>query len=154
VREEGISLGGDYPSPYIRMFEVTLIPLIVAAVIAVGIAFVWFNEKAFGKTFMQHMNLTAEESARGKKRMPISTFVAFLSALVAAYVLNYFGIAWGVYDWVGAIELGIWVWLGFVAPPMLGMVLWEMKPIRYYLVVAGYWLVTFVAMALVLVFLA
>jgi hypothetical protein len=136
------------------MLEVTFVPILVAAIVAVVLAFVWFHEKVFGKTFMRHMNLTPEQSARGKKRMPIATFVAFLSSLVAAYVLNYFGIAWGVYDWVGAIELGIWVWIGFAAPPMLGMVLWEMKPIKYYLLVAGYWLVAFIAMALVLVLLA
>src|SRR3989344_2919480 len=136
------------------MFEVTFVPILVAAIVSVVIAFVWFHEKAFGKTFMRYMNLTPEQSSRGKKRMPIATFVAFLSSLVAAYVLNYFGIAWGVYDWVGAIELGIWVWIGFAAPPMLGMVLWEMKPIKYYLIVAGYWLVAFIAMALVLVLLS
>lgn len=136
------------------MFEVTFVPILVAAIVSVVIAFVWFHEKVFGRTFMRYMNLTPEQSARGRKRMPIATFVAFLSSLVAAYVLNYFGIAWGVYDWVGAIELGIWVWIGFAAPPLLGMVLWEMKPIKYYFVVAGYWLLAFIAMALVLVLLA
>ena len=95
-----------------------------------------------------------EEKARGMKSMPLRTFVAFLSSIIAAYVLNYFGIAWGVYDWVGAVELGIWVWLGFAMPPMLGMVLWDMKPMRYFFVVAGYWLVAFIAMAVVLVLLA
>lgn len=136
------------------MFEVTLIPLIVASIVSVAIAFVWYHEKLFGGAFMRHAGMNAEQAARGKKRMPLSAFVAFLASIVAAYVLNYFGIAWGVYDWVGAVELGIWVWIGFVAPPMLGMVLWEQKPLRYYFVVAGYWLVAFVAMALTLVFLA
>ena len=139
---------------FLPMFEVTQVPLLIAAGVAVAIGFVWFHEKAFGKTFMRYVDLTSDQAARGRKRMPAATFVAFLSALVAAYVLNYFGIAWGVYDWVGAVELGIWVWLGFAAPPMLGMVLWEMKPIRYYAIVAGYWLVVFVAMALVLVLFA
>lgn len=136
------------------MFEVTLVPLLIAAAVSVGIAFAWFHEKAFGKTFMRYTNLTPEQSARGRTRMPLNTFFAFLSSIVAAYVLNYFGIAWGVYDWVGAVELGIWVWLGFAAPPMLGMVLWEQKPLRYYFVVAGYWFLAFIAMALVLVFFA
>lgn len=136
------------------MFEVTFLPILIAAVVSVVIAFIWYHDKVFGKTFGRYMNLTPEEKARGMKRMPLHTFIAFLSNVVAAYVLNYFGIAWGVYDWVGAVELGIWVWLGFAMPPMLGMVLWEMKPWRYYFVVAGYWLVTFIAMALVLVLLA
>ena len=136
------------------MFEVTFVPILVAAIVSVVIAFVWFHEKAFGKTFMRYMNLTPEQSARGKKRMPIATFVAFLSSLVAAYVLNYFGIAWGVYDWIGGVELGIWVWIGFVAPTMLGMVLWEQKSFKYYAIVAGFWLVSFVVMSVMLVLFA
>lgn len=136
------------------MYEFSFISVLVAAIVSVAIAFLWYHEKVFGTTFMRYMNLTPEQSARGKKRMLLSTLFAFLSSVVAAYVLFYFGRAWMVSDWVGAVELGIWVWLGFVAPPMLGMVLWEMKPIRYYAIVAGYWLVAFVAMAVVLVLFA
>lgn len=133
------------------MFEVTLIPVLAAALASVVFAFIWYHDMVFGKTFKQSLNLTPEQTARGMKRMPLMSFFAFLASIVAAYVLNYFGIAWGVYDWVGAIELGIWVWLGFVAPAMLGMVLWEMKSFKYFLVVSGYWLFAFVLMAVVLV---
>jgi hypothetical protein len=142
-----------YPSSII-MFEVTLIPLLVAAIVAVILGFIWFHTKVFGAAYMRCVNLTPEQQAKGRKRMPVAVFFAFASSLLAAYVLNYFGIAWGVYDWVGAIELGIWVWLGFAAPPLLGMILWEMRPIKQYAIVGGYWLVNFIVMALVLVFLA
>lgn len=77
---------------------------------------------------------------------------AFLASVVAAYVMSYFARAWGVYDWVGAIELGFWCWLGFAAPPMLGMVLWEMRSVRSYLSVALFWLLAFIVMALILVY--
>lgn len=136
------------------MFEVTLIPLLVAAVAAVIVGFVWFHTKVFGAAYMRSVNLTPEQQAKARKRMPVSVFFAFVSALLAAYVLNYFGIAWGVYDWVGAIELGIWVWLGFALPPLLGAVLWEMKPLKHLAIVGGYWLVNFIVMAVILVFLA
>ena len=71
---------------------------------------------------MRMSNITPEMVERGKKRMPLFAFLAFLASMLAAYVMNYFGIAWGVYDWIGAIELGIWSWIGFVAPAMLGQV--------------------------------
>lgn len=101
---------------------------------------------------MRMANITPEMAERGKKRMPLMAFFGLLAAMVAAYVMNYFGIAWGVYDWVGAVELGFWCWLGFAAPPMLGMVLWEQKPLKAYLIVSLYWLVAFIAMAIVLLF--
>lgn len=73
-----------------------------------------------------------------------------LAAMVVAYVMSYFGIAWGVYDWIGAVQLGFWSWAGFVAPTMLGIVLWDQKPLRLYFINASYWLVTLVVMAVVL----
>jgi hypothetical protein len=74
--------------------------------------------------------------------------------MVAAYVMSYFGIAWDVFDWIGAVELGFWCWLGFAAVPMLGMVLWEMKPFKQYAIISGFWLVSFIAMAVILVMMA
>ncbi|MEY4747039.1 MAG: hypothetical protein RLZZ416_88 [Candidatus Parcubacteria bacterium] len=115
------------------------------------LGFAWYHPKVFGGVWMRAINMTPEMVERGKKKMPIMAFLAFLSSMLVAYVMNYFGIAWGVYDSIGAIELGFWCWVGFAAPPMFGMVLWEQKPIRYYAIVAGYWLVAFIVMALVLV---
>ncbi|OGG59859.1 hypothetical protein A2765_04720 [Candidatus Kaiserbacteria bacterium RIFCSPHIGHO2_01_FULL_56_24] len=136
------------------MFEVTFIPILVAAIASAILGFIWFNPKVFGGAWMRMLNLTPQQMEAGKKRMPLMAFLAFLASMVAAYVLNYFGIAWGVFDWIGAVELGIWVWIGFVAPPMLGMILWERKSLRYYIITAGYWLVSFVIMAVILVLLA
>ena len=133
------------------MFEVTFIPILVAAIASIVLAFIWYNPHVFGTSWMRIINVSPEQAERGKKRIPLTAFLAFLASMVLAYVLNYFGIAWGVYDWVGAVELGIWVWVGFVAPTMLGMVLWEMKPLRYYAIVAGYWLCTLVMMSVILV---
>ncbi len=80
--------------------------------------------------------------------------LGFLSAMVIAYVMNHFGIAWGVFDWIGAIELGIWTWIGFTAPVLLGSILWEMRPVSYFLITASYWLLSFIMMAVILVLLA
>lgn len=136
------------------MFEVTLIPVVVAGIVNVVLGFIWFHEKVFGGTFLKYVAMTPEQAARGRKLMPAMAFVAFLAAMLAAYVLNHFGIAWGVFDWIGAIELAFWCWVGFVAPTMLGMVLWERKPVRFYAVVSGFWLVSFIVMSVVLVLMA
>lgn len=136
------------------MFEVTFLPILAAAILNVVLGMIWFHPKVFGTAFMANVPLTPEMKAKGTRLMMVSAFVAFLAAMVAAYVMNYFGIAWGVFDWVGAIELGFWCWVGFTAPPMLGMVLWEMKPIKHYAIVAGFWLVSFIAMAVTLVLMA
>ena len=136
------------------MFEVTFLPILVAGIANVILGMVWFNPRVFGTAWMANINMTPEMAEKGKKQMPIMAGIAFLAAMVVAYVMNYFGIAWGVFDWIGAIELGFWSWVGFVAPTMLGMVLWEMKPIKYYAIVSGFWLVSFIMIAVILVLMA
>ena len=126
--------------------------IVGSGVVAVILGMVWYHPKVFGSAWMRWANLTPEMMERGKKKMPIMAFFGFLAAMLVAYVMSYVSAAWGFYDWQGALQLGFWCWLGFVAPTMLGMVLWEQKPFRLYLIVVGYWLIVMLAMAQMIVF--
>lgn len=134
------------------MFEVTLLPIAIAAAVNVVLGMIWYNPKVFGTTWMTLGGI--QPSERGKKLMPLMAFFGFLAAMIVAYVMNHFGVAWGVFDWIGAVELGFWCWLGFCAPTMLGSVLWEGKPFKYYAITTGFWLVSFILMAIILVVMA
>ncbi len=134
------------------MSEVTFWPILAAGVASVLIGWVWYHPRVFGSAWMRMTNITPEMAERGKKRMPLYAFIALLASMLAAWAMNYVGIAFGIYDWIGAtFELALWSWLGFVVPTMLGMVLWEQKPIKLYLINVFYWLVSFVVMAIILV---
>jgi hypothetical protein len=132
------------------MFEISFWPILAAGIANLIIGFVWYHPKVFGTSWMRMANISPEAMERGKKRMPVVIIVAILAAMLAAYVMNHFGIAWGVYDWIGAVELAFWTWVGFVAPVMLGVVLWEGKPLKLFFVNSLYWLVSFVVMAVIL----
>lgn len=134
------------------MYEVTFWPILAAGVASVILGFIWFHPKVFGSAWMRLANISPEVAERGKKRMPLMVIVALLSSMLAAYVMRHVGISWFVYDWLGALELGFWCWAGFVAPAMLGMVLWEGKSVKLYLITSLFWLVSFMVMALVLLF--
>lgn len=134
------------------MFEISFVSILVAGIANVILGMIWYNPKVFGNAWMAAGNI--QPSEKGRKLMPVMAFVAFLAAMVSAYVLNHFGIAWGVFDWIGAVELGFWCWLGFAAPALLGSVLWEMKPFKYYAINAGFWLVSFIMMGVILVMMA
>lgn len=136
------------------MFEVTLVPILVAAILNMIFGMVWYNPKVFGTMWMRGANISPEAQAEGKKKMPILAVLGLLSSMLAAYVLNHFGIAWGVYDVVGAIELGIWVALGFTIPALFSAYLWERKPFSYLAINASYWILSFILMAIVLVLLS
>ncbi|MBI2612435.1 DUF1761 domain-containing protein [Candidatus Kaiserbacteria bacterium] len=134
------------------MIEVEFLPIFFAGVVSVVIGFIWYHPKVFGSAWVRLTNLSPEAVEKGKKRMPLMAFIGLFASMFVAYVMNYFGIAWGVYDVIGAIELGFWCWIGFVAPTMLGIVLWEQKAFKLYLINSLYWLVSFVIMAIILVF--
>ncbi len=134
------------------MLDPTFGAILASGFAAVLIGMLWYHPKVFGGLWARLCGMSPETMESGRKKMPLMAFVAFLAAMLVAYVMSYVSAAWGFYEWQGAIQLGFWIWLGFVAPPMLGMVLWEGKPIRAYLIVAFYWLVTLLVMAQFIVF--
>jgi len=132
------------------MIEVSFFPILFAGITAMLIAFAWYDPRVFGSAWTRMTNLSPEAVEHGKKTMTYRAPIGLMASMLVAYVMNYFGIAWGVYDVIGAIELGFWSWAGFTLPVLLGVVLWEQKPFKLFLINAGYWLVTFIAMAIVL----
>ena len=134
------------------MTEVTFLPVLLAGIASFVIGYAWYHPRVFGGAWMRLINVTPEHAEEGKRKMPVAAPVALLGNMLIAYVMNYFGIAWGVYDILTALELGLWCWIGFVAPTMLGMVLWEHRPVKLYLLNAAYWLVSFLVMAVILLF--
>lgn len=132
------------------MFELSFWPVLAAGIANVVLGMTWYNPKVFGAAWMRMANITPEAAERGKKRMPVAVVVALLASMLTAYVMYHFGVAWGVYDWIGAVELASWIWIGFVAPLMLGIVLWEGKPLKLYFINVGYWLVALIVMAVIL----
>lgn len=134
------------------MTIVTLWPIVTAGLASVIIGWIWYHPRVFGATWMRLANVTPEMAERGKKMMPLSVVLSLCGSMLVAYVMNYIGIAFHIYDWVGAVfELALWSWLGFVVPTSLGMVLWEQRPLKLYFINVFYWLVTLIAMALILV---
>jgi hypothetical protein len=134
------------------MYDVALLPILAAGIANVIVGMVWFHPKVFGSRWMREVNSTPEMIERGKRTMTRNAVIALVAGMLAAYVMDFFGMAYGVTDIWGAVQLGFWSWLGFTAVPMLGMVLWEQKSLRYYAIVSGGWLVSFVVMSLVLYF--
>lgn len=133
------------------MFEISFLPILFAGIVSAVIGFVWYHPRVFGTAWMRYSGITPETLERGKKKMPAMALIALLASILSAFVLNKFGISQGVFDVSGAIGLALISWLGFIAPVLLGTVLWEQKPLAYYLINAFYWLVALIAMSAVLV---
>ena len=75
---------------------------------------------------------------------------AFIQQLVMAYVVSMFVFFLNVSDTIGALQLTFWLWLGFLAMPLLNGVLWEKRTVSLYLFNIVYHFVALAAMALIL----
>lgn len=126
--------------------------LIVAGFANVILGMIWYNPHVFGGAWMRLSNITPEQAERGAKRRWLSALVGFLAAVFMAWVLSIVEAAFGVYDWIGGIDVGFWIWAGFIAPVLLGSVLWEAKPFKLYLINALYWLVALLAIGVIVSF--
>jgi len=129
--------------------EVSLnyIAIIVSGVVAMIIGYLWYGP-LFGKAWMKLSGFTPKDQEKAKKKgMTKSYIIMFIGVLVTAYVLAHFVDYMEATTFLAGMEVGCWLWLGFIAPVMLGMVLWEGKPVKLYLLNVIYQLIVIELMA-------
>ena len=130
---------------------INYLAVLVAAVASVVLGFLWYGP-LFGKTWAQLMGFDKKKMAEAKKKgMPKQTWVLMiLGTLVTSYVLAHFVDYLDAVNVAGALQAGFWLWLGFIVPVQLGMVLWEGKPWKLYILNVAYYLVNLSIMATIL----
>jgi hypothetical protein len=132
------------------------VPINYLAVLLCGVAsmvlgFVWFGP-LFGKMWMELSGMPAGAMERAKndpamkRQMYQSYAIQLVASLVMASILACFLVFAGIYlaetgTLMLGLKVGFFMWLGFVAPPTLGMVLWEGKPWKLWALINAYWLV-------------
>jgi len=129
--------------------EVSLnyIAIVAAAIVSMIIGFLWYGP-IFGKVWIRLMGFTAKDMEKAKKKgMAKSYIIMFIGVLVTAYILAHFVDYMEATTFLAGMEVGCWLWLGFIAPVMLGMVLWEGKPVKLYLLNVVYQLIIIELMA-------
>lgn len=136
---------------------INYLAVIASAISAMALGFVWFGP-LFGKQWIAAMGWTEAEVAAGREKMQKEGWKTYgiqaIGALVMAYVLAHaliFGMAYTqTYGVVGGLTGAFWYWLGFVAPVMLGIVLWDGKPWALFFIQGGYYLITMLVMGVIL----
>lgn len=121
--------------------------ILIAGIISTGIGFVWYHPKAFGVAWMRLSGITPEQ-ASGPWRKWWVMIAGFLAMLVMVSILHLQTFA--EEDFARAMMHTGWLWLGFVAPVLLGSVLWEHKSPKLFLINGMYWLVAMLSITIVL----
>ena len=137
-------------------FDLNYWAILVAGVSNMVIGGLWYGP-LFGKAWATEMGWktkTPEEMAQLKKMSPRLYAQQFIGALVMAYVFAHVLAAFwgsGTERTVGAGLMGaLWMWLGFIAVIKYGDKLWGGKSFKLFFIDAGYWLVSLLAMGVIL----
>ena len=131
--------------------DVNFVAVLVAAIVSMIIGALWYSPLLFGKLWMRLSNITAKQLAAAKKKNMTAQYIGqFVLCLVTAYVLTHFLAYVGATSVSDAVQLGFWIWLGFVGPVTMGMVLWMGKSFKLFLLDSAHNLVTLLAMGIVL----
>jgi len=135
------------------MVPINLWAVLVAAIASMILGFLWYGP-IFGKQWMAMMGLTKESMANMKMSANKAYALGFAGSIIMAYVLAHalaFANAYlgteGIY---AGVMVGFWNWLGFIAPVTLGIVLWENKPWKLWILNSGYYIVSLIVMGVIL----
>lgn len=134
---------------------INYLAVLLAAISSMVLGFLWYGP-LFGKTWMNLSGLTKEKMDKAKaKGMSVQYGIAFVGSLVMSYVLAHslvFAASYFKTSGVSAgLMVGFWNWLGFIAPVTLGIVLWDGKSWKLWILTNAYYLVSLLLMGVILV---
>ena len=129
------------------LLGINLAPVAVAAIASMAVGMTWFSKSCFGPAFIKESNLSASDMPKSMGRI---FAIAFVNALVTAYVLALFIALLGVSGWQGGAQVAGWVWFGFVATGAVSAVLWARKSMKWFWIHAGRDLVMYVLMGAII----
>jgi Protein of unknown function (DUF1761) len=132
---------------------VNLWSVLVAAVAAMILGFLWYSPLLFAKPWTLAMGYDPndkakmEEMRKGAGKLYGITFIA---SLISAFVLGKIVEITTVNSVLYGMKIGFAVWLGFVTTVQLTATLFGRKPIKVYLIDTGYQLGCYLVMGAIL----
>ncbi|MBI3120595.1 MAG: DUF1761 domain-containing protein [Candidatus Kerfeldbacteria bacterium] len=101
--------------------------VLVAAAASMVIGSVWYSPMLFGNVWMKLVGKT-QEDIKGNRMAPMTWAIVF--ALVTAWILGVV-IAWAGASSVGeGLQVGFWMWFGFVLTSMAMNAMFEGRPAK------------------------
>ena len=123
------------------------VAIIVAVVANMALGFLWFSPVLFVKPWMA---MRPDKAAPSGNASPLLYVITAAGALVSAITLDWIiGLA-GVRTLAGGAIIGLYAGLGFVAPAILSDNLFNERPFKLYLIVAGFPVVGLLVMGAIL----
>src|SRR5438094_6313851 len=106
-------------------FGVNYLAVVVAAVVALVIGFIWYSPAVFGKRWMAYLGTTQAQLGNPG---PTGMAVGIVASLVNAWVLAVLSLNLGGKSITDGIMLGALAWLAFMATITAAQISFEKKP--------------------------
>ena len=134
-----------------QIVNINYLAVLVAAIVGFFVGYLWYSNALFGKMWRDLMGFDEKKMKQAmKKGMGKTMTIGFLSTLLMSYILAHFISYVQAQTAIDGILAGLWIWIGFVATIMIGMVMYEGKPMKLYCINSLYWLVTLCVMGAIL----
>ena len=125
-----------------QVMHPNILAVIIMSLVYMGLGGLWYSKGLFGKIWS-----SCCEMEKGKTECTPTTkcyIGCLITAFITAYVLGYFINMAGAVTTGEGIKVALLAWLGFIATTMYSGVLWGKKPLKVYLVDAGFMFVMFI----------
>jgi Protein of unknown function (DUF1761) len=109
----------------------------VAAVVVFVLGWLWYSPLLFLKPWMRLRGMDPVAAMAGATMPAGKLLIESGRCLVLAYVIARLVAMLGVNRWMGAVQLGLFLWIGFPAILLTRAVLWENIPWRVAAIHAG-----------------
>ncbi len=131
---------------------INLVPVIVAGVINMILGALWYSPLVIGKLWMRSMGKTEEQVKEGfsSASMGMTYVVNTIASLVFAYVLAHIIKFASLSTFAQGVNVGFWVWLGFVVTTVVPGYMYESRPKMLYFLFIIYQLISITIMGGVL----
>ena len=140
----------DEETPLVIEFDgINYLAIVIAILINMGLGALWYSPILFAKPWMAANGFT-EESIREAGGATKGYVVSVIVSVVVAFAIASFAEAAGSDTAIEGLILGLAAGLGFVATTAGVSYVFESRPLKLYLINAGYPVVSFALMGLLI----
>jgi uncharacterized protein DUF1761 len=132
------------------MAPVNYLAVLVAAIAVFVLGWLWYSPLLFYKPWMRLRGLDPVAAMAGGKMPAGKLVIELVRCLVLAYVIAQLVAFVGVHNWMGAVHVGLFLWIGFPVVLLTGSVLWDNVPWKVAAIHAGDWLVKMLVIPVIL----
>lgn len=130
-----------------HIHDLNFVAIVVSAVIVWMLGALWYSPVLFAKPWVAIVGRQMGEKPKG---VYVGMIGSLIGDLFLCFVLAHI-IRWaGAEGWMGGAHIGLLMWAGFNAAVMFPQSIYEGRPLKYFLINTGYWLVSLVIVGAVL----